>query len=263
MTSSRKFWRWLSSSALALSLTLPWASPTTNQSSKSWRWFRSAPSALPQTQKRKPSWTRACSVRPVVAANFVVFSTPLEGNVLGMYADVRGLVTIGMGVLVDPLPLALKLPLKNLGAAATANDISRAWAAVKHDPDAARLGWRYALANPANNLRLDPADADALTQHHLDIFDAALAARFSAFPTWPADAQLAVLSMCWAAGEWWHKFPKCSAFLEAGDFAGAATECRLEPEAGSLITRNDLNQKLLRGAAITTDADSLCWAPGP
>jgi hypothetical protein len=201
------------------------------------------------------------SMRAVVASTWRAFNEPLEGVVSGMYADVRGLVTTGMGNMLPNVDAALALPWKFLGYPAPASEVRRSWQAVSGDPDAARLGWRYALANPANNVRLLDADIDHLIQTRLNANDRLLSARFSAWAVWPADAQMAAHSMTWAMGDWFHKFPKCCAALDASDFAGAAAECRMQPEAGSLVRRNDLNQLLLRGAAVTADVDSLCWSP--
>ena len=35
----------------------------------------------------------------------------------------------------------------------------------------------------------------------------------------------------------------------AGDFDGAATECRFNPEIGTIVKRNDLDQQCFRNAA--------------
>ena len=44
-------------------------------------------------------------MRPIVAARFLDFTRPLEGLVEHMYVDVKGLVTIGFGNLIDPIRL--------------------------------------------------------------------------------------------------------------------------------------------------------------
>lgn len=52
-----------------------------------------------------------------------------------MYLDVRGLVTTGIGNLIDPKEVALPLPWLKEGEPATADEISAEWDFVKSDPD--------------------------------------------------------------------------------------------------------------------------------
>lgn len=40
---------------------------------------------------------------------FPSFSVPLEGEVSSMYCDVLGLITVGVGCLIDPVSMALPL----------------------------------------------------------------------------------------------------------------------------------------------------------
>jgi len=60
-------------------------------------------------------------------------------------------------------------------------------------------------------------------------------------------------------------FPKFQAFVAAGNWASAATECRFNPEIGTIVARNDLDQQLFRnvGAVVENglDPDVLVW-PG-
>ena len=49
-------------------------------------------------------------MHPSVKSVFPSFSTKLEGRVPWMYCDVLGLVTIGIGNLIDPEEAALHLP---------------------------------------------------------------------------------------------------------------------------------------------------------
>ena len=44
-----------------------------------------------------------------VRAAFLSFTTRLEGRVPYMYLDIKGLVTIGVGNLIDPVDLALQV----------------------------------------------------------------------------------------------------------------------------------------------------------
>ena len=84
---------------------------------------------------------------------------------------------------------------------------------------------------------------------------------FSGFDQWPADAQMAVLSMAWAMGPGfapkWTKF--CAAFArkDSPDFEAAAATCKMN-EAGNpgLIPRNNANKRLFLNASAVLDGES-------
>lgn len=200
---------------------------------------------------------------------WVAYNEGLEGKLNGLYADELGLVTTGMGNKVDPAEDALGLPWCLLPSwrPATNDEVLRAWSAVKHDPLAAKQGWRRAFALPENNVRLHDEAVDALIVSALDGFEAALRKRFPKFDEWPADAQMATLSMAWALGaaKLFKEFPKCCKALDKQDFAGAAAECKMQPDRGSLATRNKLNFTLFHNAADCLkedgDVEELVWQP--
>lgn len=209
-----------------------------------------------------------------VRAAWVDYNKNLEGVIDGPYADIDNWVTTGMGNKIDPVHDALGLPwyLLPSGRLATNDEIIAAWGAVKHDPKCAKLGWRYALSLPANNIRLHPDAVDALIDERLSVNDLMLKKKFPQFEEWPADAQLAAHSMVWAMGfgALVNKFPKCCRALSAMKFAVAASECRMTggggaPATGTLVTRNSLNFTLLHNAAESLiaheDPGLLVWQP--
>jgi len=187
---------------------------------------------------------------PVVRDAFIRFSEPYEGRVRSLYADVLGLVTVGVGNLVDPIQNAIALPFKRPdGTSATAAEIEAAWNAVKRDPLCKANGWRYAAKLPANSLRLDNKDIDALIYRRLSQFDQAMAYRFETWETMPADSQLGILSLCWAMGSGFvTKFPKFAAAIRRGDYGTAANESRIAtiPDSNG---RNQANRQLFLNAA--------------
>src|SRR4051812_13306092 len=90
-------------------------------------------------------------MRDVVRAAFVDFTIPLEGVIPHLYQDVKGLVSIAIGNLVDPIQLAMNLPLvHDDGSPASRNEIAAEWLRIKnlhpddHGRTAAMLGHRYA-----------------------------------------------------------------------------------------------------------------------
>lgn len=191
-------------------------------------------------------------MRESVLNAFVSFSEPLEGAVPYLYVDVKGLVTIAIGVLVDPIDYAVPLPLLRAdGTPATASEIVAEWNRVKSDPTLAKLG--HLAAAKVTRLRLSADGLKAVTRRKLDQVDAQLAKRFPAWAEWPADAQLAILSLAWACGAAF-RFPKLEAALLAGDFRTAAKEVKIADDGGTVRLRNAANVMLLRNAAIVAES---------
>ncbi len=209
-------------------------------------------------------------MRDSVRAAFVPFTLPLEGAINGligipwMYQDVKGLVSTGLGNLIDPVALAIGLPFVHLdGTPATREDIVAEWTRIKHlGPDvrgrtAAELGHLY--AKPYTRLRLTPVGIEQLVMSKLHSNEQMIAGIFKDWEDWPADAQLATHSMAWACGagiftprsgdKFW---PKLTAALHALDLRTAAVECFMPEEAriGGLRPRNKANRILYTNAAI-------------
>lgn len=185
---------------------------------------------------------------PSVAAAFAPFSVPLEGSVPWLYLDVRGLVTTAIGVLVDPVERALALPLvRPDGSPATREEIAAAWSLVKLRPELARQG--HLAAERVTSLRLTPDGIESVTLAKLRTHVAALVQRFPELPTWPAPAQLAVLSLAWACGTSF-SFPRLEAHLRTGAFSAAVGEVDIRSEGNpGVVPRNTANRKLLLEAA--------------
>lgn len=207
-------------------------------------------------------------MRPSVRSAFFDFNVPYEGAVPWLYQDVKGLVSIGVGILADPIELALGLPLRRKvdGRLATRDEIIAEWAKIKKLPPnakgqtASQLGHRY--AEPHTTLRLDDSGLRSTLDRKLLEMDRHLAGRFADWETWPADAQLATLSLSWACGPAF-RFPKLEASLRARDFRTAAVESHMN-ETGNpgLKPRNRANRILYVNAAIALhdfDLDHLFW----
>jgi len=186
-------------------------------------------------------------MRPVVRRNFVAFSAPLEGVVPYLYADVRGLVTTAIGVLVDPVSYALALPwVRRDGSPATPAEVVADWQRVKGDASMARLGHR--AAERVTNLRLTPEGVEQVVLRKLDEVDAQLAQRWQEYPTWCADAQLAVLSMAWAMGAGFD-FPRFDAAIRRALWLVAAQECTISERGNPGVAPRNQRNRLLFGAA--------------
>src|SRR5215472_6467072 len=82
--------------------------------------------------------------------SFPAFSTKFEGRIPFMYLDIKGLVTVGVGNLVDPVEVAQALPFRfknkpgnpTPGAPATPDQIASEWRRLKNDPELAQKGFR-------------------------------------------------------------------------------------------------------------------------
>lgn len=197
-------------------------------------------------------------VRASVRSVFHAFSVRYEGRIDHFYLDVRKYVTIAVGALVDPIELALPLTMVRAsdGQPATRDEIRADWHAVKARTDLAKKG--AAFYRPLCKLRLTLAGIEALTEQRFDENIGYIVQDFPAYPTWPADVQLAVISLAWAVGAGFKKeFPKFSAALRAGDFVTAATECNIrsdDPTTGEVVNpgvipRNKKNRALLLAGA--------------
>ncbi len=158
-----------------------------------------------------------------VRDRFVAFTTTFEGRVPWMYVDVKGLVTTGIGNLIDSVDAAAALPWQHKGGgAATRDEVAKAWNDLK--ANSAALGKAgYKACESRNDLRLSDAAIDALVRSKLDTNATTFAKSFSDFDSWPADAQLAAMSMSWALGPAFSpKWPTLTAALKAKNFASAA-----------------------------------------
>jgi hypothetical protein len=187
-------------------------------------------------------------VRKAVTDSWVRYNEPLESYLDFIYLDVLGLCTTGCGNLIDPLHYALILPwrLRGTSRPATAAEVRAAWNLVKSRQDMAPHGGARFGSLPGNNVYLARADIEELVRGKLQENVAKAVSRFSAFPSWPADAQLALLSRYWAAGAA-SPYPKMDAALKASPpaFDVAAKESALKGNP----KRSALQRALLEAAA--------------
>ncbi|WNO71565.1 peptidoglycan-binding domain-containing protein [Streptomyces sp. AM8-1-1] len=196
---------------------------------------------------------------------FMPFSKPLEGRLDFMYLDVKGLVSTGVGNLLDaddpsafgsnpnPLPDIFTLDWfdKDTGVLADRAEIEEEYRKVKFS------GTSLATTDQkgaVTRLRTSQQAIDALVTRKLDSFENSLRGRdmFAGYDGWPADGQLGLLSMAWAMGPLF-RFPKFQAAAASGDWLTMAQECRMT-EAGNpgIIPRNVRNGLLFTLAGWVT-----------
>jgi len=204
-------------------------------------------------------------MRDAVRDAFYDFNARFEGDINYFYQDVLGLVSIGVGILTDPLSLALalNLPLVHIdGTPASRNDVIAEWTKIKalgsgdhtDGNPAARGGHLY--AKPHTRLRMTQEGVRMTLERKLVANDDYLKKRFPDFESWPADAQMAIHSLAWGCGPAF-RFPKLEAHLKALDFRSASTEVRMVAngvELYGLKPRNTANRILLTNAAVVHQA---------
>lgn len=182
---------------------------------------------------------------------FVSFSRRFEGYVSWMYLDQLGLVTVGLGNLIDSVSAAqaLRWVWRQDGKPATTAQVDDEWKRVK-SLQGMRMKGGGAFAE-VTFLEATPESVDALIEAKLTEAERVIRVHMPAYDSWPADAQLAALSMAWAVGpDFALKFPRFTAAANAGDWRTAADECRIAtPVNPSLTARNKANATMFRNAA--------------
>lgn len=157
-------------------------------------------------------------MRQVVLDTFPSWTEHYEGDVTFFYLDVKRLVTIGGGNLVDPLPPGLDF------GGATEAQIHAAWLAVKNDTalDPRGGGGQYARLT---SIRMTEAGVAALVRTKMLANEPVLRRYLTNWAVAPAMAQRAAMSHAWAFGAWFPKtWPKWTTCFCAGDYAGAALQ---------------------------------------
>jgi GH24 family phage-related lysozyme (muramidase) len=199
---------------------------------------------------------------------FSSFTNTFEGRVHWMYVDVKGLVTTGVGNLIDPVSLAVVLPFQHAatGAGATQAEITAAWTDLKNNN--VMLGKAgYQACASRNDLRLSDPAIDNLVSSKLASNEATFLRSFPNFESWPADAQLAGMSMCWALGPAFaSQWPQLSAALNAQNWTAAAANCNISTAGNpGVAPRNTADVALFNNAAavVRNGADpSMVYYPG-
>jgi GH24 family phage-related lysozyme (muramidase) len=200
-------------------------------------------------------------MRDSTFAIFLAATKPLEGVCTWMYTDRLGLVTTGIGNLIDPIGGATDLPWIHMGTGARAgfDEVVAAWQKVKGS-GLGSLGGGSRQVQALTDLRLVESDVDALVAAKCGENDTALAAHFPNWEELPDEAQAGALMLAWACGDaavdepGALHFPKFAAALAAGDFATCAIECVMPAAANpgnNLTARNKATAALFLTAAAS------------
>lgn len=185
---------------------------------------------------------------------FIRFTAQLEGETTWMYQDIKGLVTTGYGNLIDTVEDAQILKWYHKDGTQASNwEVSAQWHNVKAIKGHTNAPFTYWRDHSSINLSVDELNAFAYAV--LLRFELALKSRpeFRLYSTWPADAQLAVLSMAWAMGpDKFSQFVKFRLALDSMDWVRAANECKMDDTHNpGLVNRNKANYQMFMNAAAT------------
>jgi GH24 family phage-related lysozyme (muramidase) len=180
-----------------------------------------------------------------------------EGEIAFMYLDSKGLVTTGIGNLIDPVSLALPLPFQfrarnrhnvAAGQMATRQEIAVEWNYLKNHANRSTFIRRGTRAiEPATSLELTETNRQNLFWTKSEANECKLVGHFPQFPEWPADAQLGLMAMAWGLGAGFPpKWPKFSRACKAQDFAAAAADSHVKTWRKE---RNEASVHLFENAA--------------
>lgn len=188
-----------------------------------------------------------------VKAGLSSFLTQYEGKANFMYLDVKGLVTTGIGHLIDPVNRAMSLEFGTAGGGvADAGTVAKEWTTVKGRIDLIHRG--AAAFAGITNLRLTELGIQNMVLSHaagiVNYITTNASARtfYSNFENWPADAQLGFLGVAWGGIPipqfGWHKFPLA---CRDEDWDKAASECYIKSPLAA--GRNEAHRLMFRNAA--------------
>ena len=185
-----------------------------------------------------------------VRETFPGFSSPLENRIPYLYQDILGLVTIGIGNLVDSPDAVVGLPFVHAdsGTPASREEIVAEWHRIKNAPGLAHAG--HLAAKRLRTLELTDAAIDDLVFAKFDLNEARLAGFFPGWSGGPADARRGAHSIAWSGSYFPNRWPAFVKAAKAGDWTEAAAQSHLD-ETGNpgLAPRNRADRQLFLNAA--------------
>lgn len=186
------------------------------------------------------------------------FNKDLEGIVYHPYLDTRFFPTTGMGNLIATDDDFVSLPWidSRTGEPASPVDKRLAWHALNATKALAKFGGAHPHWRKVTPLVLSHDSVSRLCRARLVQSWRRLCVRLPELDSFPADAQMALLSWAWGVGENAH-YPKMVGALERKDFAAAAREIDMNPRKGTINLRNARNRALMTAAATSQCPDEI------
>lgn len=195
---------------------------------------------------------------------FPAFTARLEGARNWPSLNRKGWVTVAWGCLIDPFTLARHLPWLNddTGEPATQSEVWRNWKRVKESRNLAHQGPE--AAKRYSVIRLADETMRELVCERLRLNSAFVTSHwFPAFTDWPADAQLATMSIAWVLGaSAFGDMPKLMRPAIEQAWLTCAEECFVPTvDNPALVPRNWANRKLFTKAATSEIPDEITGWP--
>lgn len=171
-----------------------------------------------------------------------------EGVEYGLYNDVFGIPTIGVGWALKSAKDAWKHPFKHKedGRPATKEEITAEWEKIKRLPSG--LKYSATFYRQYQDLILPRSEIIPTTVRYIKGFIVGLRNVVPKFDEAPMDARLGMLDMAYSLGVmgWREKYPKMFKACVNGDWRSAAEECRRK---GVSETRNNACRDLFLSAS--------------
>ncbi len=194
-------------------------------------------------------------MRASVRNYFIEFSKPFEGAVYHMYQDSKGLVSCGIGNLIEPMQLGAGYPWRREdGSLATKLEYEYEWNIINSKPELAQQGWTGATR--FCRLHLTPEDVATLCYAKMDSNEARIRKHVPNFDEHCADVQLMLHSWAWAVGPD-ASYPRMLKLITAKGYNAATSECDINPKVGTIILRNAANRQLLINGTAVRDSQGL------
>lgn len=215
---------------------------------------------------------------------FVRFSAPLEGLTHNPYLDVKGLLTVGLGCLIDPPETAAGLPWVFAdGSPVPAAEVLAQLRALKAQQGLKNYRFDSPAVLNATTIRLTDAGVLDVASKRMLANEVYLRKAFQEWDSWPADAQMFASSLAWAVGAGWPAiFINCARLLKSDppqfllaatgsptahpDDASAPSDISTRGNMG-IVPRNAQNRLLLSNAQLVIDRglprDVLYWPSTP
>ena len=205
---------------------------------------------------------------PSVKSYFIAFNQAIEDRIDYMYLDIKGLVTVGIGNLIDvenagdkknlekimkelvTLPFVYKKGQRDAGKPASKADIEAEWKRVKDKQELAKRGAPF--FSDLTKLELQAIDHLVFKTANTMERELKMDPAFQGFDQWPADAQLGLLSMSWALGATKLKanWPHLKTACKQQDFDAVLKHSEIHTAGNpGVVKRNIANRRLFNNAA--------------
>jgi GH24 family phage-related lysozyme (muramidase) len=154
----------------------------------------------------------------------IIKGDEFEGEILHMYQDSRGNVTVGVGILLSDTEAAQRLPfvVRLTRKTATREEIKADFDKVKNAP----TGYKAVNYKKYTSLELQSSDSSTLLKKRIGTFVRELRHGFPEFNDMPRPAQLGLLDLAFNCGtaKVVTRFPNFKKAIQKGDYAKAAIE---------------------------------------